>query len=161
MQHFHFLEVIKSSICICVRHSENAKHNNVIYLVGFPKEVKTWSKEIFILLDFLVSSLPFLSLKCTPVLLIVTGERQKWQCVTFPIICYTFIAISNSTKTSETPEDNSERNTHWIIFPNLNLESYNYAKLGSRAAGAILKWKVFQWNSKIIVYKFTEHYAEV
>jgi len=75
------LSLVWSFIYICKmhsgkRHSKTVKHNGAIYLVGFPKEIKTWSKEVFILLDFLVSSLPFLSLKCIPVLLIVTEEEK-------------------------------------------------------------------------------------
>lgn len=55
----------------------SVKSLRAIYLIGFPKEIKTWSKEIFILLDFLISSLPFLPFKCTPVLLIVTGKEGE------------------------------------------------------------------------------------
>lgn len=57
------------------------------YLVRLTKKIKPRGKEIFILLDFLGSSLPFFPFQCIALLFVMTGnEKQSVICFEIWII---------------------------------------------------------------------------
>lgn len=47
------------------------------YLVRLTKKIKPRGKEVFILLDFLSSSFPFLPLQCISLLFIMTADKKQ------------------------------------------------------------------------------------